>query len=265
MYVREAGPGGTAETVLLLHGTPSPAEDWRPLVDALLPRYRVLVPDLPGYGQSAALASPSIENVGDALVSMLAERDVDRLHAIVGFSTGAYRALDLVVRRNVLPKVVIAVAGMATFDDEARALRFEFAARLQADPGWLHSKELREVMCQLMLSPSWRASHPDDEGRVAGWTRITTAEALVGELRALATASDLRPALAQVGVPVYARVGAVDIGAPPAWSRDIVQSVVQGELEIVPGCGHALLIEDRERTCGAIRLRIEGAERDYVR
>ncbi|MBA3398170.1 MAG: alpha/beta fold hydrolase [Deltaproteobacteria bacterium] len=60
MYVRDVGMG-MGPVVLLLHGTPSPAEDWLPLVEVLARRYRVLVPDLPGYGQSSPLADPRVE------------------------------------------------------------------------------------------------------------------------------------------------------------------------------------------------------------
>jgi len=53
---------GTGPAVLLLHGTPSPGEDWLPLAEELAPRYRVLIPDLPGYGASPPLASSSVDS-----------------------------------------------------------------------------------------------------------------------------------------------------------------------------------------------------------
>ena len=42
MFVRDVGHG---DAILLLHGTPSPAADWAPLVDVLSAKYRVLVPE----------------------------------------------------------------------------------------------------------------------------------------------------------------------------------------------------------------------------
>jgi pimeloyl-ACP methyl ester carboxylesterase len=90
----------------------------------------------------------------------------------------------------------------------------------------------------------------------------TSAASLVGELRALANSRDLRPELAALRAHVYLRVGSVDIGCPPQWSEDIAGAAPDSELEIVAGCGHALLIEDRSATIAAIVSRLEpfGAE-----
>ena len=45
----EAGRG---ETVLLLHSSASSSAQWRALTEILRGRWRVLAPDLPGYGQT---------------------------------------------------------------------------------------------------------------------------------------------------------------------------------------------------------------------
>lgn len=257
MYVRDVG-GGPA--VLLLHGTPSPADDWQPVADALASRFRVLIPDLPGYGQSAPLTDASVERVGDALAAMLAERGVTQLAMIAGYSTGVYRALDLVLRRRVTTGLVVALAGMAYFDDESRALRREVSRRMRADVAYLTTDEVAQLMQDLMLSEHWLRTHPDDGVRVARWPQLTTAAALADELDALADARDLRPELARLAAPIYARVGSEHRGARPAWSEDIACHAPRCELDIVPGCGHAILLEDREATCAAIVRRLEALD-----
>lgn len=49
VFYREAGPK-TAPTILLLHGFPSSSHMFRNLIPALADRYRVIAPDLPGFG-----------------------------------------------------------------------------------------------------------------------------------------------------------------------------------------------------------------------
>jgi 3-oxoadipate enol-lactonase len=249
MVVRELGTG---EVVVLLHGTPSPGTDWLPVAEQLASRYRVLVPDLPGYGGSPAVDLPSIERVGDVLFEVLQQRGVSRLAGIAGFSTGALRAFDLVLRHRLPTRVVISIAGVACFDQEARALRRMLAQRLRSDPTYIRSDEVRGMMQGLMLSPRWADAHPEDVDRVVGWRDLVTPEALVQELEALADSRDLRPELARLGARVYARVGELDVGCPPAWSEDIVRAAPDARLDRVPGCGHALLIEDAEATTAAI-------------
>ena len=249
MFVRDVGRG---PAVVLLHGTPSPASDWFPLIDALAPRYRVLAPDLPGYGKSAAPPSAMMEAVGDQLAAMLDAHDATRVHAVIGYSTGAYRALDLVLRAGIEANVVVSIAGVAAFDQGARALRNELAHRLDADPNYLGSDEVAALMSELMLSDAWRAAHPDDDRRVREWVRTTTPAALAAELRGLARSRDLRPELPRLRARLYARVGTLDRGCPVGWSEEMTALAPRATLELVIGCGHALLIEDGPATVAAI-------------
>ncbi len=48
---REAGPVG-APALLLLHGFPTSSHMFRNLMPKMADRYRVVAPDLPGFGQS---------------------------------------------------------------------------------------------------------------------------------------------------------------------------------------------------------------------
>jgi pimeloyl-ACP methyl ester carboxylesterase len=53
IFYREAGPAN-GPVVLLLHGFPTSSHMFRRLIPALGDRYRVIAPDFPGFGQSAA-------------------------------------------------------------------------------------------------------------------------------------------------------------------------------------------------------------------
>ncbi|MCE9673969.1 alpha/beta fold hydrolase [Myxococcus stipitatus] len=53
VFYREAGPKD-APVLLLLHGFPTSSHMFRDLIPALADRYRVVAPDYPGFGQSAA-------------------------------------------------------------------------------------------------------------------------------------------------------------------------------------------------------------------
>jgi pimeloyl-ACP methyl ester carboxylesterase len=57
IFYREAGPVD-APVILLLHGFPTSSHMFRNLIPQLATRYRVIAPDYPGFGQSAA---PSVE------------------------------------------------------------------------------------------------------------------------------------------------------------------------------------------------------------
>lgn len=227
MFVRELGRG---PTVLLLHGTPSPAADWLPLAERLAARYRVLVPDLPGYGKSPM--GGDLAALGGAY------------HAIAGYSTGAYRALDLVLNRGVRADKLALVAGMATFPDDARAMRRALADELAGG----YTDRLRAQLAPLMLA----APVPRHVAEIERWLEQIAPADLATELRALADVPDLTPRLGELRMPVYLRVGALDVGAPPAWTLAIAAGLANARIDIVPDRGHALFVEDRHATNDAL-------------
>jgi pimeloyl-ACP methyl ester carboxylesterase len=255
MFVREIGSG---PPVLMLHGTPSPAADLMPIAEHLAARYRVLVPDLPGYGKSPPPPDAAYEKVDAAIADMLAARDARRLRGIIGFSTGGYRALEMVLRKRVEADVIIALGAFATLDDAGRDMRRQVARVLEANPQFLYGPEMREMFRQLMLSPAWSEAHPADLARVYEWVHLTSPAALSAELDAMAEMPDLRPELPGLSTRVYLRVGEIDLGPMPAASEEIQRLVPRASLDIVRGCGHTLLIEDLAGT-------IESVERELGR
>ncbi len=56
LMLHAGGPEDPAGTLLFLHDLPGAGRDWLPVLQALLPRYRVLAPDLPGCADSAPAA-----------------------------------------------------------------------------------------------------------------------------------------------------------------------------------------------------------------
>jgi pimeloyl-ACP methyl ester carboxylesterase len=58
--------------------------------------------------------------------------------------------------------------------------------------------------------------------------------------------------LAKVAAPTLVVCGAEDALKPVAHSRAIAEGVREGELVIVPGAGHAVVIEKPEAVCAAI-------------
>ena len=63
LHYRSAGEG---EAVVLLHGWPQHSLQWHAVAPALAERYRVIVPDLIGFGRSDKLADRSVPARHDA-------------------------------------------------------------------------------------------------------------------------------------------------------------------------------------------------------
>ena len=91
VFYREAGPPD-APVVLLLHGFPTSSFQYRELIPRLTDRYRVLAPDLPGFGFTEVPASRRYQYSFDALArTILAFTDALHLtrYALYVFDYGA--------------------------------------------------------------------------------------------------------------------------------------------------------------------------------
>lgn len=93
MHLSEFGPSD-GSPVLLLHGGGVAGWMWNSLRKSLESRYKVLVPDLPGHGQSADEPYRSHTETVDTLSQLLLRSDSTPT-AVIGFSLGAQLAIEL--------------------------------------------------------------------------------------------------------------------------------------------------------------------------
>jgi pimeloyl-ACP methyl ester carboxylesterase len=70
VFYREAGPAD-APVILLLHGFPTSSFQYRELIPRLADRYRVIAPDLPGFGFTEVAAERGYKYTFDALAKTI--------------------------------------------------------------------------------------------------------------------------------------------------------------------------------------------------
>jgi pimeloyl-ACP methyl ester carboxylesterase len=92
----EAGDG---EPVILIHGLGATKASFLPTIGALVPSYRTIALDLPGFGDSAKplLAPYDARFFADSVVGLLDSLELDRAH-IIGNSMGGRVAIELGMR-----------------------------------------------------------------------------------------------------------------------------------------------------------------------
>jgi pimeloyl-ACP methyl ester carboxylesterase len=78
VFYREAGPAD-APVVLLLHGFPTSSFQYRELIPRLADRYRVIAPDLPGFGFTEVTAERRYKYTFDALAVTI-QAFIEALH-----------------------------------------------------------------------------------------------------------------------------------------------------------------------------------------
>ena len=87
-----------APVVVLLHGATLDHHAWQPQVDKLATRYRVVVPDLRGHGESTLEDAFRFDDAVDDVVALLDEVDTGTPMVVGGLSLGGNIAQEIVHR-----------------------------------------------------------------------------------------------------------------------------------------------------------------------
>lgn len=115
VFYREAGPAN-GPVLLLLHGFPSASHMFRDLIPLLAGRYRVIAPDLPGFGNTVAPPRGEFEYSFEQLTNVI-EGFVDAMkltrYALYIFDYGAPTGLRLALRHPERVTAIISQNGNA--------------------------------------------------------------------------------------------------------------------------------------------------------
>lgn len=243
--------GRDGPPVVLVHGLGGSASNWYALTALLAPRYRLLVPELPGHGASAPLPAASTLAPYADRVAALAEREGCLPAVVVGHSLGGLIAIRLAVRRPGAVRAVV-VAGAAGISSTSRRAQKALALSVAVKPGrriapFRHaiarSPTLRGLVLGWGVADRRRVSKAIAESFLespALYTDVASAaKALVGE--------DVREVLGGLRCPVAVLWGARDVQTRVADAFDYARRT-RGRLRVIADCGH-LLIAERPDAC----------------
>lgn len=118
VFYREAGPAD-APVILLLHGFPTSGHMFRDLIPELSDRYRVIAPDLPGFGQTKApprgTFDYSFERIAEVIGGFVDAIGLTR-YALYIFDYGAPTGLRLALRHPERITAIVTQNGNAYLD-----------------------------------------------------------------------------------------------------------------------------------------------------
>jgi pimeloyl-ACP methyl ester carboxylesterase len=118
VFYREAGPVD-APVILLLHGFPTASHMFRDLIPRLADRYRLIAPDLPGFGQTIAPSRGTFDytfnRLADVIGGFTEALSLDR-YALYIFDYGAPVGLRLAMRHPGRVSAIISQNGNAYTD-----------------------------------------------------------------------------------------------------------------------------------------------------
>lgn len=242
---------GAGQPVVLLHAFPLSRAMWRSQVAAFSAQYRLIVPDLRGFGSSSGFSgAPSIEQMADDVAQLLASLKLDEPVVVCGLSMGGYVALAFARKyADRLRALVLADTRAEGDSAEARAGRDQLIAFTESHA----ASDVIDKLLPKLLSPAALASQPEVVSAVRGDGSAQSTGAIAGALRALRDCPDSTPSLAGIRVPTLVLVGSEDALTPPALSHALAAAIPGAKLETIAGAGHLSHLEQPDAFNAALR------------
>ena len=231
---------GQGPALFLFHSLLSDRASFDAIAPRLSQSFRVIVPELPGFGQSRAV-NGSLADVADRMAEAVKDGAGGDEAIVLGNGYGGFVALQMAIRHpDIATKLILADCGAAFSEDGRQAFR-NMAAASKAKG----LSAITAVAMRRLFAPEFQEQHPELMGdRRAAFLR-TDPEVLQAACAALAEL-DLRPQLGQVTAPVLVLVGEHDEATPPPMSHELAAGLPQAQLKIIPGCAHVPQLQSPE-------------------
>jgi pimeloyl-ACP methyl ester carboxylesterase len=222
---------GSGPAVLLTHGYSATSEMWKPNIAALSPRYRLILWDMRGHGQTDSPDDPAAYSEEATVADMAGLLDAHGVEQAVigGLSLGGYMSLAFhLVHPQRVKALMLFDTGPGYRKDDARA---GWNKRAEVTAGEYETKGL----AALGRSAEVLASHH------------RSAQGLAHAARGMLAQRDARviDSLAALKVPTLVLAGAKD--EPFLAATDYMASKIPGATKvIIPDAGHAANIDQPE-------------------
>ena len=221
-----------APALFLFHSLLSDRASFDAVVPTLSRSFRVIVPELPGFGASKAVAGGLVE-VADRMAEAVTDAAGGSETIVLGNGYGGFVALQMAIRHpGIASRLILADCG-AAFSEEGRQAFRNMAAGSKAKG----LGAITDVAMRRLFAPEFQEKHPElMRDRREAFLR-SDPEVIQAACLALA-ALDLRPELGKVGVPVLVLVGEHDEATPPPMSRELAALLPDARLKVIAGCAH---------------------------
>ena len=235
---------GMGRPIVLIHGYPFNRSLWNEQVAALSTSYRVIAPDLRGFGESDASDGPATMNqLARDVVLLLNHLGIVRA-TIAGLSMGGYVALAFYKQLPSRVRALVLADTRAQADtEEAKQTRAQQAEKALAEG----MAGIADAMLPKLLTPETVSKHPEILKRVRDMMLKTKPEGAAAALRGMAEREDQTDLLPKISVPSLILVGAEDAITPVADSEKMHHAIAGSRLVVLENAGHVSNLERTEQ------------------
>jgi 3-oxoadipate enol-lactonase len=247
---------GSGPVLLLVHAFPLDHTMWRGQIEKFSSAYRVLAPDLRGFGQSAAREEiAAMHQFADDLAGLLDILAIREPVVLCGLSMGGYIAFEF------WRKYAARLRGLILCDTRAKNDTAEAAAArlLTADLVLREgSQRLIEAMISKLLCETTRQNRPDLVEEIKQVIARTDPRGIAAAARGMARRADFTAELPHIRCPTLVIVGQDDAVSPVAEMQELARAIPNAEFKIIENAGHLAALEQPEAFNAAIERFLKG-------
>lgn len=241
---------GSGLPIVLLHPTPADHEFFLPVSRFLSPRYRLVMPDLRGHGESSLGEGPATMQKHALDVARVMDAAGVERAPLLGVSIGGRVIFEFWRRfRERVSALILCNTEARADSSEARANRYRNA------DGVLQRgcEPFFESMIPKLIGETTRRSRPDLVEGALRMMRRMSPEDVAGVQRGMAERPDSLPTLKTINVPTLIITGDEDVltGLPDA--ELMKQNIPGSQVKVVSKAGHFSPWEQPEQVAGLIR------------
>lgn len=235
--------GGSAPAILFIHGFGAWGLSWKPIIDRLAPSYRMIAPDMPGFGLSDRYPGDySPGAIADDLAALLAARGVE--HAVVvGQSWGASVATAFALRHPRRIERLILISPYVYSEQIPTVFEWMRAPLVgEALVTLFWSQLVGERMELLYVDPSLVTQQAVDLAeRIL--ERPGAKATILAATRGMAQIADQERSYGAIAVDTLVLLGREDPVTTLPFAESLVRQLPHARLRVIGGCGHVVQVE----------------------
>ena len=246
---------GDGPPLVLLHPFPVTHEFWMPVAEALATRYRVVLPDLRGHGDSGIGEGPAtMEKHAADIARVMDDAEVGPA-SLIGVSIGGYALFEFWRKhRGRVAALGLCNTKAQADGPEARAGRLQAANDVLARG----TEPFFESLIPRVLAKTTREMRPDLVDGAMRMMRKLSAEDVAQLQRGMAARPDSVETLKTINVPTLLVTGEED-GMTGVNEAELMRRHIPGsQLRVIPKAGHYSAWEQPEETTKLLRQFLDG-------
>ncbi len=232
---------GEGRPLVLIHGFPMDYSIWAEQVQALASHYRVIAPDLRGFGHSSVTPGKvTVQQWSDDLAAMLDALKIGEPIVLGGLSMGGYVAFRFFqAHRSRLAALILCDTKAAADTPQAAAGRLETAQRVEREG----SRFLADAMLPRLLAPATLDGKPGVVDRLRQMILAGDPVGYAATSRGLAERPNFTPLLPRIDCPTLLIVGRQDAISTAAEMNAMARAIPHSRIVEIDGAGHVTPLE----------------------